>query len=155
MNSDAEHLKLLSIFHYVAGGLCAFFACFPIIHLVLGILFITRPDLLNGGKHPPPAIFGWFFVIFASAAMLFGWTVAVLLLIGGRCLSRRVRYTFCFVVAAVACLFVPLGTVLGVFTIIVLARPSVKALFERPVREGTSVQPPWSPPGYSQDVRET
>jgi hypothetical protein len=31
--------------------------------------------------------------------------------------------------ACVACLSVPLGTVLGVFTIIVLMRPSVKALF--------------------------
>jgi hypothetical protein len=33
--------------------------------------------------------------------------------------------------AAIACLFMPLGTILGVFTIIVLIRPNVKALFEQ------------------------
>jgi len=37
MNRDEEHLKLLSIFHYVVGGIAAFFAFFPIIHLVIGI----------------------------------------------------------------------------------------------------------------------
>jgi hypothetical protein len=36
----------------------------------------------------------------------------------------------CFVVAAIECIFMPFGTVLGVFTIIVLSRPSVKALFQ-------------------------
>ena len=39
------------------------------------------------------------------------------------------RQTFCVVVAAISCCFTPLGTVLGVFTLIVLFRPSVKALF--------------------------
>jgi hypothetical protein len=31
--------------------------------------------------------------------------------------------------AAISCIFMPFGTVLGVFTIIVLLRPSVKELF--------------------------
>jgi hypothetical protein len=35
--------------------------------------------------------------------------------------------------AGVECLFMPVGTVLGVFTIIVLVRDSVKELFGRPV----------------------
>jgi len=26
-NTDSEHLKLLSIFHYVVGGMAALFAC--------------------------------------------------------------------------------------------------------------------------------
>jgi len=33
------------------------------------------------------------------------------------------------VMACVECLFIPFGTILGVFTIIVLLRESVKALF--------------------------
>jgi hypothetical protein len=33
-------------------------------------------------------------------------------------------------VAALSCAFMPFGTVLGVFTIVVLVRPSVKQLFE-------------------------
>ena len=38
---------------------------------------------------------------------------------------------FCFVIACLACMQMPLGTILGVFTIIVLARPSVKEMFDR------------------------
>ena len=49
--------------------------------------------------------------------------------LAGRYLSQQRHYTFCLVMAAVACMFMPFGTVLGVFTIIVLVRESVKELF--------------------------
>jgi hypothetical protein len=48
----------------------------------------------------------------------------------GYFLSLRKYYTFCLVMAGIECLFMPVGTVLGVFTIIVLMRPTVKAMFE-------------------------
>jgi hypothetical protein len=38
--------------------------------------------------------------------------------------------------AGIACVFMPFGTVLGVFTIIVLMRDSVRRLFGRPVSSG-------------------
>jgi hypothetical protein len=130
---DSEHLKLLAIFHYVAGGLAAFFACLPVIHLIIGVALILAPHKFVAAQRPPPAFIGWFFVIFASCFILAGWTFAIFVFTAGRFIARRERYTFCFVVAAVECLFVPLGTVLGVFTIVVLNRPSVKELFSHPV----------------------
>ena len=81
---DNEHLKLLSIFHYVVSGLAAFFACIPIIHLVIGLFFILAPQKLGPGSNQPPAFIGWFFVAFASAFILLGWTFAVLVLIVAR-----------------------------------------------------------------------
>lgn len=51
------------------------------------------------------------------------------MILAGRALAQRRRYTFCLVIAGVACMFMPFGTVLGVFTIIVLLRDSVKELF--------------------------
>jgi len=59
-----------------------------------------------------------------------GWTLAVCMLIAGRNLAKRRHHTFCLVVAAISCIFMPFGTILGVLTIIVLMRPSVKGLFE-------------------------
>ena len=41
----------------------------------------------------------------------------------------RLLSIFHYAVAAIACMFMPFGTVLGVFTIIVLMRPSVKERF--------------------------
>jgi hypothetical protein len=55
--------------------------------------------------------------------------MAICILIAGRCLSRRKRYSFALVMACIECLFIPFGTILGVFTIIALSRQSVKALF--------------------------
>ncbi len=131
MTRDEEHLRLLSIFHYVVGGLAALFALFPIFHLVIGLFLILAPDQFAGNGHggPPAALIGWFFVIFAAAFITIGWTLAAFVLSAGRFLARRKHYTFCLVMAAVECMFMPFGTVLGVFTIMVLMREPVKQLF--------------------------
>jgi hypothetical protein len=126
---DDEHLRLLSIFYYVKGGISALFVCIPIIHVVLGLLFIIAPQVFGHGNDQRPAFVGWLLVMLGGFLILFGWTFALLALITGRCIARRKHYMFCFVMACVECLSVPFGTVLGVFTILVLNRQSVKELF--------------------------
>jgi len=128
MNKDKEHLKLLSIFHYVVGGLSGFFACLPIIHLFMGIAMLAG-GFEDGCGKGPPAFVGWLFVIMASVMMLLGWGFAICLIAAGRQLAKRKHHMFCLVMAGISCMFMPFGTVLGVFTIIVLMRPSVKKLF--------------------------
>ena len=123
MNDDEQYLKLLSVFHYVVGGLAACFACIPIIHLSIGIA------MLVGAIDGAPEFAGVLLVMIGMVAILMGWTLAVCIIIAGRCLAKRRRYMFCLVMAAISCVFMPFGTVLGVFTIIVLMRPSVKELF--------------------------
>jgi hypothetical protein len=51
--------------------------------------------------------------------------------LAGRAIRRRENYTFCVIVAALSCMLMPFGTVLGVLTIVVLMRPSVKEMFGR------------------------
>lgn len=127
MNQDEEHLRLLSIFHYVVGGITALFACFPIIHLVVGLAMLLGAFADNNG---PPAFVGLFFVVIAGCFILAGWALAICLFIAGGYLKSRKHYTFCLVIAGISCMLMPFGTVLGVFTIIVLMRPSVKEMFE-------------------------
>jgi hypothetical protein len=92
-SEDEDHLRLLSIFHYVVAGM----------HAVCAVL------------------------------MALGATLAACIAVAGRFLSQRRRYLFCLVMACVmAALSMPFGTVLGVFTIIVLMRPTVKAAFGYP-----------------------
>jgi hypothetical protein len=137
MREDLQHLQLLAVFHYVLGGLSALCACFPVIHLTLGVAMVSGRLPAQPQQGPPMQLMGWLFVLFATAAMVLGWAYAVGMVIAGRCLQRRLGYTFCLVMAALSCAHVPLGTVLGVFTLIVLSRPSVKDLFRR-AREGTA-----------------
>ena len=126
---DNEHLRLLYTFHYVVSGLAAFFACFPIINLVIGLFFILAPEKFGHGSNQPPAFIGWFLVGLASVFILVGWTFAAFVLVAGRLIAGRKHYAFCFVTACVECVFMPFGTVLGVLTILVLNRQSVKELF--------------------------
>jgi len=130
-NQDVEHLRLLTIFHYLCAGMAGLLACIPVIHLVLGLVMALAPHAFGPGRNQPPRFLGLLFVALGLGLIVVGWTSAVLLASAGRCLSRRTHYTYCFVMACVACLFHPFGAVLGVFTIIVLLRPSVKELFER------------------------
>jgi hypothetical protein len=130
MNQDQEHLRLLSIFHYIVSGIAALFACFPILHFIIGIVAIVAPQKFAGksGEVPPP-FFGWMFVIIAGGFILLGWTYAICLACAGRFLAGRKHYLFCLIIAGLSCLFFPFGTALGVFAIIVLIRPSVKEMF--------------------------
>lgn len=131
MSDDEQNLQLLSIFHYIVAGIMALFACFPIIHLAIGLFIVFAPEQFGDQGNPPPAWFGWIFVGVASFIIALGWTIAICIFAAGRCLARRTRHTFCVVIAGVECMFMPFGTVLGVFTLIVLMRPSVKELFGR------------------------
>lgn len=128
---DEDHLRLLSIFHYVVAGMHAVCAMFPILHLAIGAALVFAPEKLSSGEgEAPPALVGWFFMLIAGGLMALGATLAACIAIAGRFLSQRRRYLFCLVTACVmAALSMPFGTVLGVFTIIVLMRPSVKAAF--------------------------
>ncbi len=130
MNQDEEHLKLLSVFHYIVGGIAGLFACFPIFHLIIGIVILVAGLTgASGDERVPSLIFGLMFTLIAGFIILCGWTLAICLIISGRNLTHRRRYKFCFVIACISCAFTPFGTVLGVFTIIVLTRPAVKELF--------------------------
>jgi hypothetical protein len=80
------------------------------------------------GEAPPPEL-GWFFVVIGGLVVGLSWAVAICAIIAGLSLARRKRYIFCIVIAAVLCLWMPLGTILGVLTLVVLLRDSVKQQF--------------------------
>ena len=132
MNHDTEHLQLLAIFHYVVAGVAALCSFFPLLYSVVGgfLLYAAQHPGPNN-QEPPPAFLGWIFIAVGAVFILAGITMAICILIAGRCLPRRKGYSFALVMACIECLFVPLGTILGVFTIVALSRESVKALFAR------------------------
>ena len=131
MNRDTEHLRLLAIFHYVAAGLAAFFSFFPLLYATIGgiFIFVSRHGTPKPGEELPPEFVGWIFVGLGLVLFLLGIAMSICILIAGRCLSARKAYSFALVVACIECLFIPFGTILGVFTIVALSRESARALF--------------------------
>ncbi len=131
MNQDREHLRLLAIFHYVGAGLAVLFSFFPLLYTTIGAIFIfaARHGAPKPGEELPPEFLGWIFAIVGLLLFLLGIAMAICILIAGRCLSRNKHYTFALVMACIECLFIPFGTILGIFTIIALLREPVRGLF--------------------------
>lgn len=129
INQDEYQLRLLTIFHYVCAGLAALFACLPLFHVLFGLLMLFAPGAFEGEPAEAVRIMGLIFIVLPGLIFLLGWVFAALLAWAGHCIAQRKRYTFCLVMAGVACMLVPFGTALGIFSIIVLTRPGVKALF--------------------------
>ena len=125
---DESHLRALAIAHYVCAGLTALCALFALIYVGMCLFMALSPESFDNGSagDPPPAFLGWFFVLFGGVFLLMGEALALCIFLSGRWLSKGRRYWFSFVVACIACTIMPFGTVLGVFTIIVLSRDSVK-----------------------------
>ena len=131
---DAEHLKLLSIFHFIGAGLAVMGLLFVAFHFSMMSMVFNDPKMWHDTKNPPPfsptELFGvmkYFYVFFAA------WLVAsgILNVLAGIYLRARKHRTFTLVVAGVNCLHMPLGTTLGVFTFIVLLRESVRELYPK------------------------
>ena len=129
MEKDLNELNLLSIFFFVMAALAALAGSIPVAHLTIGLKMVYDPAFLGGGGAAPPFNPGWVFVGVGALMIVVGWSMAFLMVFTGLSLRSQRRYWLCFVVACMICLNVPLGTALGVFTILVLNRASVKARF--------------------------
>jgi hypothetical protein len=141
---DEEHLRILSILYYVFGGLGVFGGLFPLIYVALGVAFVSgamgAPG--KGGAGGPPPEIGWIFIVGGGVFSLLVWSMAACTLFTAYNLSKKRRYLFCFIIACISCASVPLGTILGVFTIVVLARPGVKELFDNLPTETPTAEAP-------------
>ena len=126
MTQDEQYLDLLSVFHYVLAGLTALFSCMTLFHVGIGIAMLCGAFETEDA---PPRLFALMFILFPSVFLVLGWTLAGFMIAAGRKLKRRTSHMFCMAVAACECVLMPLGTVLGIFTIIVLTKEPVKELF--------------------------
>jgi hypothetical protein len=125
---DEEHLRILSILYYVLGGLQLLAGLVPLIWVVIGIALVAAgASDASGGA--PPAVMGFFFIVIAGGISLLILALAACKFFTGYSLGQRKNYMFCFVIACLTCMWMPLGTLLGVFTIVVLMRPGVKEMF--------------------------
>ena len=134
--TDEDQLDLLGMFYYILGGLEMSVVVVPLVFVATGLFVMVAPNLSDAPSQPDEAgaaMLGGGFVVVVGlvAAALIGGKAGCVIY-AGRCLRSRRNRTFALVVAAIMCLGFPVGTVLGVFTLVVLSKPEVKALYEQP-----------------------
>lgn len=139
MTPEQQHttLRVLSIFHYVLGAFLFFLACFPLIYFLIGILMMifgvaSETSGNTGSSTVPYFVVGGVFMLIGGMIILFALALGFCLVFAGRCMMGRRHYMFCLITAVVECLFMPLGTLLGIASICFLALPDIKEAFERP-----------------------
>jgi len=128
---DLEHLRILAIFHFVSAGLALLGLCLVAAHYMLFRAILMDPAVFANAKGgPPPKEFFEFLKIFYVIAAVWFALSGLGNLLSAIYLRQRRNRTLSMVVACFNCLYMPLGTVLGVFTFVVLGRDSVIELYD-------------------------
>lgn len=133
MEQRRENLRLLAIFHFVYAGLVLLGTLLPMFWFAMASVW--WPELaseLETARPVPWQLTGTLGLALVATGVTIAWIWAGVLVVAGRSLMSARRHVFCQVTAAVACLSVPLGTALGVTTLVVLHQAGTRALFEAP-----------------------
>jgi hypothetical protein len=128
VDADREHLRLLKIGFYILTALCGLGSLAGLIFLAVGGFVASGAISAHDGD---ASVIGWVFPLVGWGMLVGGGVFTFLTWQVAQCLAEYRSRTFCMVMAALWCLHMPLGTIVGVFALVVLSRPSVQALFDR------------------------
>lgn len=124
---EREHLQFLSMFFFAVGALAAMLSLVPALGLFVAVS-VHQP-----GEPMPFALAEMVGLPAASvltgALLVAGFILFALMARAGVLLRSCRSYRYCLAVAWAACLFVPIGTVLGAITVTILKRPATQRLF--------------------------
>jgi len=125
---DDDNLRTLVILHRVYGGIqVAFSCCFlAYITFISGYSGLPQPQ----ARKRPRRSHRRDIRVHLGAVILAVLAIAGLHFLSANWIRDRRNWTGVIIVAAIDCLNVPLGIALGIFTIIVLNRPTVRITFK-------------------------
>lgn len=132
-DKEEKQLDQLALGFKIYAGIQGLFACIPFIHLFIGIMMVTGG--FGNDKNGPPPAFGWMFIIMAVIFITLGWAIAICNYYAGKFIKERRNYIYCFVMSCIDCTFMPFGTILGIFGIILLLRDQIKEAFNNNLKE--------------------
>ena len=126
---DQDQLALLRILWKVYSGLACIGVCAGFFYIFLGNGMAGNFSSTPSSAASDTRMLTTMFTIFGLAISFVAGTASVLSWIVSEKLIARKTYGLCFALACLICLNMPMGTALGIFTIVVLNRVSVKRSF--------------------------
>jgi hypothetical protein len=123
---DNEHLRLLRIGYFVSAAQTAIFIPVGLLYAGMGVMFSQLPT----GASPPPSFVSWLFGLIGAGFAGVAAVAATLKLLTAIRLKERRSRVMCLIAAGLSCMEIPYGTMLGIWTFIVLGRASVRRQFE-------------------------
>ncbi|MBB5942614.1 hypothetical protein [Xanthomonas sp. 3307] len=127
--TDLDNLARL---YAVMAGLQFFVVL--LVGAVLGYGVHEEARLNAVGQSPDQAQGGVIAIVMLSVLLGFGLLSLVIKVLLARALRQRRQLGLCYTGAAITCLGFPLGTALGIATLLTLQRPGVGDLFRNPAR---------------------
>ncbi len=128
MSDERRLLAVLGLLHYVLGCLAAFFFSLFLPYVWMNVHRILVPGSAEASP-VPSFLVAWMAVVLPVFFLLGGWWLAGLLLLAGSRLRHHRNRSLCLVVAGMECIIAPLGTLLGLYTLRILARETVREIF--------------------------
>lgn len=146
LQQKKNYLDILAVFHYVNGGLTALMALVALAFLGIGLGAAT-----SWGNDWEMEVGCSMIAVMVFVFVLVG-GYAVLNLLAGRALQTRRHTVLVMITSGVNCLNVPLGTLLGIFTLVLISDPEVRWMFDGEVGgpPATYGQTGYDQAGYSQ-----
>lgn len=128
-----KNIKLFSNLNLVLSGVSLFSIAFLYFHYkIMNFVFSNEEMVKSSAKEMPfdPIqffeLFKWFYLIMGIAAIF----TAITNLLSAYLLKKRKNKSLCMVISYINCIFVPLGTALGVLTILNLQKDKTDELFD-------------------------
>lgn len=134
---EQEHVKILMIFQYIWAGMMVLGALAMFAYAVFFKMIINNPQFIQqmnkntGPNGPPPQQLFEMMVIFYYIASFICLVAALLNLMSAYWMQKRRNRMFSVVIGALNCIAIPIGTILGIFTIVVLVKENVRRIYER------------------------
>lgn len=125
-HEDREQLNIIRIGHWVVAVITALMPCLLGAWLTV-IASIPQKAADGSTSNPPIGPFLMLVAFFGCVYFLF----AALNVYAAICVTKRENHSFVFVTSIINCFFAPLGTALGIITLLVITRPQVKEVFLR------------------------
>lgn len=131
---DESHLDALKICYYLSAGLNGLGLCFMVLHFMLFHSVLGMEGIFESSDSKDAIVVQQIMGMMVWVYGVIGaWMITQIVLnfLTARAIAQRHKPLLVQITAGINCLSIPLGTVLGVFTYVILARPAVHAQFKR------------------------